>query len=207
MSSSFFKHFYFLIILIFIVPIFIIFFFIPTIADNIDQNIFSNISYNAYSDTKTSSIEINTNSFCWPIPGYTTISSPFGRRNSPTKGASSYHSGIDIPAPPGTNIFSVESGTVTLAEFNGSGGCTVIIISGSYQFIYCHVSPNFLVYRNQYVNKGALIAQVGPKNIYSFLNNPYKDSNGNPTNGATTGPHLHFTIKKDGTAVNPLNFF
>ncbi|MCI8485693.1 MAG: M23 family metallopeptidase [Clostridia bacterium] len=139
--------------------------------------------------------------------GYRTISSPFGKRNSPTKGASSYHSGIDIPAPPGTNIFSVESGVVILAKFNGSGGCTVIISASSYQFIYCHVSPSFLVYQNQYVKKGDLIAQVGPKNIYGFSNNPYKDSNGNPTNGATTGPHLHFTIKKDGTAVNPLNYF
>ncbi|HBC84548.1 MAG TPA: hypothetical protein DCZ30_03755 [Clostridiales bacterium] len=128
--------------------------------------------------------------------GYRTISSPFGRRSSPTKGASSYHSGIDIPAPPGTNIFSAESGTVILAKFNGSGGCTIIISSASYQFIYCHVSPNFLVYQNQFIKKGELIAQVGPKNVYGFSNNPYKDSNGNPTNGATTGPHLHFTIKK-----------
>lgn len=139
--------------------------------------------------------------------GYRTISSPFGRRSSPTKGASSYHSGIDIPAPPGTNIFSAQSGTVILAKFNGSGGYTVIVSSGAYQFIYCHLSPSFLVYQNQYVKKGELIAQVGPKNVYGFSNNPYKDSNGNPTNGATTGPHLHFAIKKDGTAVNPLNYF
>ena len=51
------------------------------------------------------------------------------------------------------------------------------------------------------------MSQVGPKNVYGFSNNPYKDSNGNPTNGSTTGPHLHFAIKKDGSAVNPLNFY
>ena len=106
-----------------------------------------------------------------------------------------------------SNIFSVTSGNVTLARFNGSGGCTVIITSGNFQFTYCHVSPKFLVYENQHINKGDLIAQVGPKNVYGFSNNPYKDSNGNPTNGSTTGPHLHFAIKKDGSAVNPLNFY
>lgn len=40
-----------------------------------------------------------------------------------------------------------------------------------------------------------------------FLGNPYKDYRGNPTNGATTGCHLHLTIRKDGKAVNPLKFF
>lgn len=109
--------------------------------------------------------------------GYTNISSPFGNREAPTAGASYFHSGIDIPAPAGTNIFSCESGTVILAEFNGGGGCTVIIKNNDYTFMYCHVSPNFIVSVNQFVNKGDLIAYVGPKNIYGFVNNPYTDYN------------------------------
>ncbi len=48
---------------------------------------------------------------------------------------------------------------------------------------------------------------MGPKNVYGIINNPYKDSNGNPTNGATTGCHLHLTVKNDGIAVNPLDYF
>ena len=58
-----------------------------------------------------------------------------------------------------------------------------------------------------HVYSGQVIGHVGPKNVYGVKNNPYKDSSGKPTNGATTGPHLHFTIKKDGKAVNPLNYF
>ena len=73
----------------------------------------------------------------------------------------------------GTNIVSVLSGKVILAQFNGAGGCTVIISSGEYQIMYCHVSPNFLVYSGQNVNQGDLIANVGPKNVYGFETNNY----------------------------------
>jgi murein DD-endopeptidase MepM/ murein hydrolase activator NlpD len=63
-----------------------------------------------------------------------------------------------------------------------------------------------LVSVGEYVEKGSTIGEVGPKNAYGVKNNPYKDSNGNPTNGATTGPHLHFTLKKDNQVVNPLDY-
>lgn len=106
----------------------------------------------------------------------------------------------------GTSILAVFSGTVTYTGFSGAGGFTVTVKSDNFIASYCHVSPCFLVSVGEYVLKGTPIANVGPKNVYGVQNNPYKDSNGNPTNGATTGSHLHLTIKKDGKAVNPLDY-
>ena len=141
-----------------------------------------------------------------PLLGYTTITSPFGKRKAPTSGASSFHSGIDIGAPTGTKIISICSGTVTFLGFSGAGGYTITIKGSTYTASYCHVSPNFEVVVGQNIKKGQTIGKVGPKNVYGVLNNPYKDSNGNPTNGATTGPHLHLTLRKDNTLVNPLDY-
>lgn len=173
--------------------------FIPTIADN------SNLEIST--PDITGSFNISSSVFHWPVPGYTRISSYFGKRSSPTAGASSFHQGIDIPAPNGTNLVAIFDGIVSFIGFNGSGGYAIHLKNGNLQFIYHHVSPNYIISVGEHVYSGQVIGQVGPKNVYGVKNNPYKDSSGKPTNGATTGPHLHFTIKKDGKAVNPLNYF
>ena len=173
--------------------------FIPTIAIDSTLEITAPETFG--------NLDISSSLFYWPVPGYTRISSYFGYRNSPTAGATSYHQGIDIPAPHGTNLVAPFSSKVTYLGFMGSGGYTIILKNNNLQFIYHHVSPNYIVSVGESVNSGQVIGQVGPKNVYGVKNNPYKDSSGNPTNGATTGPHLHFTIKIDGKAVNPLNYF
>lgn len=149
----------------------------------------------------------NLNAFFWPVPGYNKITSYFGKRTSPTTGASTNHSGIDIASPEHTSIYSVLPGVVSYVGFKGAGGFTITISSSSFQVSYSHVSPNFLVYKGKTVYQKEKIAEVGPKYVDNVLNNPYKDSTGKSTNGATTGPHLHLTIKKDGIAVNPLDYF
>ena len=83
--------------------------------------------------------------FYWPLPGYHKITSLFGKRVSPTTGASSNHSGIDIAAPEGTNIFAVRTGKVIFVGFNGAGGYTITVESNNFNISYCHVSPNFIV--------------------------------------------------------------
>lgn len=196
MLKNFNKYFISIIFIVLLICIF----FIPLFYSN----------NSLYSDEHNQQLILSGDGFFWPIPGYTYISSYFGKRNSPTAGASSYHSGIDVPASENTNIYAIESGTITFASWGAGGGYTIVLELDDFPSIsisYCHLSPNYIVTKNQYVEKGQLIGYVGPKNVYGIYNNPYKDSNGNPTNGATTGSHLHLTIKKDGIAVNPLDYF
>ena len=93
-----------------------------------------------------------------------------------------------------------------LLDFQEVGGYTITLSVNSIKITYCHVSPNFIVCPGQYVSQGDLIAQVGPKNVYGFADNKYYDSNGNPTNGATTGPHLHLAVRENNEYKNPMDF-
>ena len=155
---------------IYILIIFISVFFVPFYNET---TIVSDISGN----TKIEKVISTSGDLCWPLPGYTTISSPFGYRNAPTAGATNFHGGIDLPAPQGTYIISAISGKVISTSFMGSGGCTVVVQNDKYTVIFHHINPNFLVSPGDLVMQGQVIAQVGPKNVYGFPNNPYKDTN------------------------------
>ncbi len=101
----------------------------------------------------------------WPVPGHTYISSHFGKRNAPTVGASTTHSGIDIPAPEGTEIISIMDGEVVSTGWGGAGGYTITIESSDkvYKFSYCHSDPNFIVTKGQKVQKGEVIRKSWTK--------------------------------------------
>ena len=142
------------------------------------------------------------------LHGYTTITSYFGKRVSPTEGASTYHKGIDIGAPQGTKLIAVTDGTITFAKFLGGGGYTITLTTqDDIKITYCHVSPEFIVNEGQEVIRGEVIGNVGPKNVYGVVGNNYRDENGNPTNGSTTGPHLHLGVREDDEYVNPLDYY
>lgn len=127
--------------------IFISIFFIPIIQN---ESISSNNSNKEF-------FNFNPNGFVWPIPGYTSISSPFGKRNAPTSGASSFHYGTDIPAPEGTKLIAVNDGEITFRSFLGAGGYTITLSFDNFKVSYCHVSPNFIVSVGDFVKEGQVI--------------------------------------------------
>ena len=135
------------IIIIFVIIICV--FFIPFFSSNTH-----------YIDDSKDFIFIDTSSkYIWPIPGYTRISSYFGKRSAPTEGAATYHTGIDLPAPEGTSLFAVCDGEITFTGFLGGGGYTITleVENENIKFTYCHVSPNYIVSVGDTVEKGDLI--------------------------------------------------
>lgn len=101
-------------------------------------------------------ITISSSGFAWPIPGYTKVTSPFGKRDSPTAGASSYHYGTDIGAPEGTNLIAIADGEITFLGFLGAGGYTLTLSFYGFKITYCHISPNFLVSEGDSLAKAKL---------------------------------------------------
>lgn len=195
MIGSFFRPFKYIFIFIVIITIFTCTFFIPTMQIDFINKIIGE------------EIVISDSGFAWPIPGYNLITSYFGKRNSPAAGASSYHKGLDIGAPEGTILIAAVDGEITYVGFLGGGGYTITLTSNNMKITYCHVSPDFVVQVGQSIKRGEIIGMVGPKYVYGVKGNTYHDSSGKPTNGATTGCHLHFGIRIDGEYVNPLNYY
>lgn len=101
-------------------------------------------------------------------------------------GASSSHSGVDIPAPPGSKLIAVHTGEITFREFLGAGGYTITLSFDNYKVSYCHCDPNWIVSVGDKIKQGQVIGCVGPKIVYGVKGNQYHDAQGNPTNGATT---------------------
>ncbi|MCI9177701.1 MAG: M23 family metallopeptidase [Clostridia bacterium] len=104
--------------------------------------------------------------------GYTTINSYFGKRTSPTAGATTYHKGIDIGAPKDSICIAVCDGEITFTGFLGGGGYTITLSANNFKITYCHMSPNFIVKKGDFVKKGQIIGHVGPKNVYGVPRKP-----------------------------------
>lgn len=140
-----------------------------------------NKNNNALSNSK------NIENMLWPVPSSGRITSYFGYRNAPTKGASTYHRGIDIGAPTGTNAVSVLAGKVVAASYNSSSGYYVKVDHGNGVVTsYLHASK-ILVSVGDSVKRGQAVIKIG-------------------STGVSTGPHLHFGLTINGVAVDPLKY-
>lgn len=127
--------------------------------------------------------------FLWPTPSCTYITSHFApQRVNPVTGQLRPHTGTDIGAQYGANVIAAAGGTVKFAGWNGGyGNCVIIDHGGGRSTLYAHMS-SIGVSNGQSVTAGQSVGKVG-------------------STGNSTGPHLHFEILINGTAVNPMQYF
>jgi murein DD-endopeptidase MepM/ murein hydrolase activator NlpD len=115
------------------------------------------------------------------------MSSGYGMRNHPVLRRRARHKGVDLAAPTGTPVYATADGTVGRADWFSSYGLFIKIEhGGALETRYAHLSK-LAVNAGEAVRKGDLIGYVG-------------------STGRSTGPHLHYEVRVDGQAVNPMPF-
>lgn len=128
----------------------------------------------------------NVDGITWLTPiNYDFVSSPFGYRIHPITGVWKFHYGVDLSAAQGTPIVASRSGKVTVTDYEAGGAGYYVSINHFDGFAtrYMHMT-HYIVSPGQYVSAGQVIGYCG-------------------STGASTGPHLHFSVYYNGTAVNP----
>lgn len=130
-------------------------------------------------------VSSSSRKFRWPVMGQ--ISSRFGWRRSPFGRRRVFHSGLDIRAPRGRVIVAAGGGRVVHSGWMGGYGKTIVISHpGGMSTLYGHCS-SLAVRKGSTVKTGQMIARVG-------------------STGRSTGNHLHFEVRKNGTPQNPLKY-
>ena len=131
--------------------------------------------------------------FLWPLASSrNTLSSLFGTRKDPFTGRPGNHTGIDVPAPKNTPIYAAKSGVVTTSVYgSGSswsyGNYVVVSHSDGTSTLYAHMNSR-AVSKGETVSQGQVIGYVG-------------------TTGRSTGYHLHFEVRVNGTRKDPVNYY
>jgi murein DD-endopeptidase MepM/ murein hydrolase activator NlpD len=125
--------------------------------------------------------------FKFPLASYTRISDDYGMRIHPTLGVEKFHNGVDFASPQGTAIYAAYDGKVVAATYSATMGNYVMIDHGDELYtIYMHASALY-VKQGDIVVRGETIAAVG-------------------STGRSTGNHLHFSVRKDGSYVSPWGY-
>jgi len=138
--------------------------------------------------SKSSNSTYTGGTMTWPLPGFYYITSPFGNRLHPILKVYKLHTGVDIAGSGcnGSKVVAAADGKVITAKYNTAYGNYIVIDhGGGITTLYAH-SSKLEVSAGQQVKAGQEIMKVG-------------------TTGYSTGPHLHFEVRKDGQYLNPLN--
>ncbi len=123
----------------------------------------------------------------WLVPcSYTSITSPFGYRESPTAGASTYHQGVDLDTGTGWPVVATRAGTAYTGYGSAAGNYVTIDHHDGFKSIYMHLS-GFSISNGTNVSAGQQIGLTG-------------------STGVSTGDHLHFGISLNGVYVNPASY-
>ncbi|MDR0998816.1 MAG: M23 family metallopeptidase [Treponema sp.] len=121
--------------------------------------------------------------FRFPLRTYR-LTSSFGMRQNPVTGRYRIHEGLDLAAPEGTEVFAVRDGVVSETGYSPVYGNYVIVRHGSdWTSLYGHLSKIEITLRQE-LRSGSLIGRVG-------------------STGQSTGPHLHFELRREGRAQDP----
>jgi murein DD-endopeptidase MepM/ murein hydrolase activator NlpD len=135
----------------------------------------------------TQSSQSPSGSLTWPLAGHSK-SGDVGPRTHPIYGHSSCHTGIDIAAPSGTSVISADAGTVAAITSGGPYGNAVLVAhGGGLTTFYAHLS-SVSVNVGDALSAGQEVGKVG-------------------STGWSTGPHLHFETRLEGTAYDPMGWF
>lgn len=141
-----------------------------------------------YRNSLTASGTYTGGVFTWPMPASSLITSGYGNRSRPNvAGATAFHGGIDIACSSGSEVVAAAPGTVIYAAYLGTAGNAVMIDhGGGISTCYYHLSQ-FLCQPGDTVSAGQVIALSG-------------------STGASTGPHLHFSVRLNGQYTDPLPY-
>lgn len=125
--------------------------------------------------------------FKFPLASYTRVSDDYGMRIHPTLKVEQFHNGVDFASPSGTAIYAAYDGIVVAATYSTTMGNYIMIDHGDGLYtIYMHASALY-VKKDDVVARGNKIAAVG-------------------STGRSTGPHLHFSVRKNGEYTSPWNY-
>jgi murein DD-endopeptidase MepM/ murein hydrolase activator NlpD len=156
---------------------------LPTVKETLEEyNFLKTANLSRYSRRANPLFQSNMLPSMWPVDGR--LQSHFGRRSDPFSGEGAFHTGVDISAATGTPIKVSADGVVESAEWAGAYGRLVVVDHGNgLQTWYAHMS-RFDVVPGQFVRRGEYIGRSG-------------------ATGRVTSAHLHYEVRRAGTAINP----